>query len=126
TSARVWDVDAAKEVLAVADPGGPVGLLAFSPDGTRLAGAVGPVYVHGDVKVWDAADGRELLNLKGQRSVEDLVFSPDGARLAAYGWRHDAGGDRLGVTLWDVGAELPLLQLGVREGLGDDCRLLFQ
>ncbi len=125
-SVRVWDVGAAGEVLTIRNTGGPVGLLAFSPDGTRLAGAVGPVYVHGDVKVWDAADGRELLSLKGHSSVADLAFSPDGRRLAAYGWRHDNIGNRLGVTLWDAVSGLPLLQLGAADWRGAGRRLQFQ
>ena len=104
----------------------PVGLLAFSPDGTRLGGAVGPVYVHGDVKVWDAADGRELLSLQGHRSVDDLAFSPDGTRLAAYGWRHGNDGEGLGVTLWDAATGLPLLRLDAADWRGAGRRLQFQ
>ncbi len=124
-SVRVWDVDAAKEVLTIHNTGGPVGLLAFSPDSARLAGAVGPVYVYGEIKVWDAADGRELLSLKGQQTIRDLTFSPDGRRLAAYGWRHENSGNRLDVTLWDAVTGLPLLQLDSRERRGDR-RLQFQ
>jgi WD40 repeat protein len=117
-SVRVWDVDANREVLTIRDAGDRLGLLAFSPDGSRLAGAVGPVYVHGEVKVWDAGDGRELLSLKGQRTVQDIAFSPDGRRLAAYRWRHDNDGDHPGVTLWDAVSGLPLLQLDSRQGHG--------
>jgi WD40 repeat protein len=124
-SARVWNVNAAREVLTIRSTGGPVGLLTFSPDGTRLAGAVGPVYVYGEVKVWDAADGREVLSLTGQQSVRDLTFSPDGRRLAAYGWRHENSGDGFGVTLWDAASGLPLLQLDSRQGRGSR-RLQFQ
>ena len=36
---HVWDVDAAREVLTIPEPGGEVGQLVFSPDGTRLGGA---------------------------------------------------------------------------------------
>jgi WD40 repeat protein len=37
----------------------------------------------GEVKVWDAQTGRELLTLKGHRRfVDSVVFSPDGKRLA--------------------------------------------
>jgi WD40 repeat protein len=124
-SVRVWDVNAAREVLTIRDPGGPVGLLAFSPNGAHLAGAIGPVYVYREVKVWDAAEGREVLSLKGQQSVRDIAFSPDGRRLAAYGWRHDNDGDHPGVTLWDAVSGLPLLQLDSHEGRGGR-RLQFQ
>ena len=71
---HVWDVDAAREVLTIPEPGGEVGQMVFSPDGTRLAAPVGP----GEVKVWDAG-GREVLSLKDEGSVHDLAFSPDGA-----------------------------------------------
>jgi serine/threonine protein kinase/WD40 repeat protein len=125
TSVRVWDVAAARQILAIPDAGGPVGLLVFSPDGTRLAGAVGPVYVHGEVKIWDAATGSAEQTLIGYQSVQDLAFSPDGARLAAYGWRHDNIGARPGVTLWDAAAGAPLLQFDVADG-GAGRRLRFQ
>ncbi len=115
---RVWDVDAAREVRTVADPGGQAGPLALSPDGTRLAAAVGPVWVVDEVKVWDVADGHEVMDAKSQRSVQDLVFNPDGSRLAVFRWQHDQKGDRSGVTLWDPAAGLPLLWLSVPTGYG--------
>ena len=31
---HVWDVDAAREVLTIPEPGGEVGQMVFSPDGT--------------------------------------------------------------------------------------------
>ena len=37
-----------------------VSCVAFSPDGRRLASANGGVYTPGEIKIWDAADGREL------------------------------------------------------------------
>jgi WD40 repeat protein/transcriptional regulator with XRE-family HTH domain len=51
----------------------------FSADGSRLAG-----YVGNDIKIWDAASGRELLTLTGHRNwIMGLAFSPDGSRLAS-------------------------------------------
>ncbi len=64
--------------------GAPVNGVAFGPDGTRLASA-------GDepdcaVRVWDAADGRELLTLRGHTgAVKAVAFSPDGRRIASAG-----------------------------------------
>src|SRR5262249_31413937 len=80
------------------------GGVAFSPDGKRFAGCiavsgrsaglpVGP----GEVKVWDAQTGQELLAVKGvTRTMESMVFSPDGKRLA--------GGDMFykTVKVWDA------------------------
>ena len=45
--------------------------LAYSPDGKRLASVSGTwddtknAYVAGEVKVWDAQTGQELLSIKG-------------------------------------------------------------
>ncbi|HLJ95396.1 MAG TPA: protein kinase [Gemmataceae bacterium] len=59
--------------------------VAYSPDGKRLASAS-----RGEVKVWDAQTGQELLNLPGRGW--GVVFSPDGKRLAS-GTRGDPQGE---------------------------------
>jgi WD40 repeat protein/serine/threonine protein kinase len=66
-------------------------VVAFSPDGKRLAGAS-----RSGVTVWDAQTGRELLALEGAVGV--VAFSPDGKRLAAPA-RSDQGGE---VKMWDA------------------------
>src|SRR5439155_712783 len=54
--------------------------LAFSPDGRWLA----TPSEEKDIKVWDAATGKELRTLKGHNDqVVRLAFSPDGQRLAS-------------------------------------------
>jgi WD40 repeat protein len=54
--------------------------LAFSPDGTRLASAS----KDGTVKVWGAADGRELRHFRGHTgSVTAVAFGPDGTSVAS-------------------------------------------
>ena len=113
---HVWDVDAAREIRTIGDPGGDVGPVALSADGGRLAAAVGPTFVFDEMKVWDMADGRELMDAKSQRSVQDLTFSRDGCRLASFRWQNDAEGDHGGVTIWDAAAGLPVLRLGVPAG----------
>src|SRR5205823_13149449 len=62
----------------------PVRAVAYSPDGRRLASASGEYGRPGEVKVWDAATGRELPCLRGHKDfVSCVAFSPDGRRLAA-------------------------------------------
>jgi WD40 repeat protein len=67
--------------------------VAFSPDGQRLASSSGGGNLFpGEVKVWDAQTGQELLTFKGSHGW--VRFSPDGHRLAS------GGGER--VTIWDA------------------------
>ena len=84
--------------------------MAFSPDGKRLASGSGDDTNRypprpGEVKVWDAQTGQELLSLKGT-AVTSVAFSPDGKRLASSssGTRDDtkkawAAGE---VKVWDA------------------------
>ena len=123
---HVWDVNTGREIRTITDTGGDVGPLALSADGRRVAAAVGPTFVFDEIKVWDMADGRELMDAKSQRSVQDLTFNPDGSRLASFRWQHDADGDRGGVTIWDAAAGLPVLRLGVPADYRGGGQLRFQ
>ena len=52
-------------------------IVALSPDGQRLASGS----YDKTVKIWDIANGQELLSLKGHGSwVMSVTFSPDGGR----------------------------------------------
>ncbi len=78
-----------QEVLELKDDGPTAYAVALSPDGSRLATAS----LDGEVKVWEVPSGKQVavLRLDGEprRSTTSihgpasLVFSPDGARLAA-------------------------------------------
>jgi WD40 repeat protein len=63
----------------------------YSPDGKRLATVSYPrPREEGEVKVWDARTGKELLSFKGG----SIAFSPDGKRVATGGLEQ--------VTVWDA------------------------
>jgi hypothetical protein len=66
--------------------------LAFSPDGTLLAGP-GPEY---SVRVWDVAAGKVIAQFRGHAAVvEAIAFSADGKRLAT-------GSNDSTILLWDT------------------------
>jgi WD40 repeat protein len=71
--------------------GGVVGI-AFSPDGQRLATSD----TKGDIQIWDATTGTQLLHCRGHRHwTWAVAFSPDGKYLAS-------ASDDYRVKLWDV------------------------
>ena len=89
------------------------GLVAFSPDGKRLATRArsdqGPA-----VKMWDAQTGQELTTLH-TGAVTSVAFSPDGKRLACGSTTWDSTKRAYGageVKVWDVqtGRELLVLK----------------
>jgi WD40 repeat protein/tetratricopeptide (TPR) repeat protein len=74
----LWDLGSGQEVRSLNGHSGPVEMIEFSSDGRRLVSAGGR-HPRGEVKVWDAANGDELMNLTGRGTA---TFSPDGRFLA--------------------------------------------
>jgi WD40 repeat protein len=73
----------------------PVVSLKFSSDGKVLA-----VGGYRDVRIMDAASGKELAALSGQIDyVRSIAFSPDGKRIAAAGGAPQLFGE---IRIWDV------------------------
>ncbi len=91
-TARVFDAATGQEVLTFTGHGRThaVCCVAWSPDGKRIASGAGhrnSSPYPGELKVWDAASGKELLSCQGLPDrVTAVAFSPDGTRLASAGW----------------------------------------
>ena len=90
------------------EQGTPVTILAFSPDGERLATA----NAGGMIKLWDMASQQKIQAWRAYNSyIVGLAFSPDGVLLAS------AGGDNT-INLWIVeSAELTHSLSGMAYGL---------
>jgi WD40 repeat protein len=92
-SAKVWDGSTGKMLFAL--KGGhemAVTSVAFSPDDKHIATGS----FDWSVKVWSAANGKELRTLKGHTFfVDSVTFSPDGKRIVS-------GSRDKTVKVWDV------------------------
>jgi serine/threonine protein kinase/tetratricopeptide (TPR) repeat protein len=94
-------------LLTLQRPAAPVTDLALSPDGKRLALASGD----GVVRLWDVAQHREVLALRGHTGrVNSVRFSPDGKALVS-------GAEDRTVKVWDVATGKPIRRLAAHRGV---------
>jgi WD40 repeat protein len=88
--------DQPREVVAVlTSKSGTAGLvgIAFSPDGTRLAGGFGS----GDLVVWNSGTLKEVAATSAHKlPISTIVFAPDGKTLIDSSYDHTA-------RLWEIG-----------------------
>jgi WD40 repeat protein len=91
---------------------GSVSSVSFSPDGQQLAVATAPTVIgwDGEVKIWDAKSGNEIVTLKGHEGkVHCVSFSPNGAHLAT-------GGEDGYVRLWNAANGIQVAAFAFDEG----------
>lgn len=84
----IWDARSGDLLFELAGIVENVFSVAFSPDGRRLAAAIGSSNRTGKglVKIWELEGGHEVAALGGfPGPVHGVAFSPDGRRLAASG-----------------------------------------
>jgi WD40 repeat protein/DNA-binding SARP family transcriptional activator len=102
---HLWDLANGEESINLSWGGHPGGVVAvaFSPDGMQLVSAG----VDGSLKIWDVDSG-QLINSKdelGFDEIHDIVYSPDGSRLAVGGESYSFG--LFDASTLDKSAEFP-------------------
>ncbi len=79
---RLWDGETGREVAILRGHTVSPGVLAFSPDGARLAS--GSPHSDNTVRLWESATGRSIAVMHGHtNTIRSVAFSPDGRRLVS-------------------------------------------
>ena len=95
-----------RELLTLKGHSLQVRTLAFSPDSRRIVTSAGMIASTGEIKLWDAESGQELLTLPG--AARNLAFDASGAVLIG-----EMGNDLVGdihVRRWDANPLAPQVE----------------
>jgi WD40 repeat protein/tRNA A-37 threonylcarbamoyl transferase component Bud32 len=123
---KLWDATTGKLLRGFNARGEsrPLGLLAFSPDGTRLVSVAAEYGIPVEVKVWDPADARLVQEWRfrpepaaGWAGDPPVAVTPDLTRLAVAGSRGAPGQQEWGVAVWDLatGRQVAAIDLASRQ-----------
>ena len=90
---KVWQIEDGKELYTVSIPERSISgtqALTFSPDRIHLAGITGPSgrregLTAGEVRIWEASTGKEVLKFATGPGSAGLAYRPDGQFLAVAG-----------------------------------------
>jgi WD40 repeat protein/tRNA A-37 threonylcarbamoyl transferase component Bud32 len=81
---KYWDLGNIEDPVSNIELEGIVLTTCFSPDGKRFVTGGGNFSVGGELKIWDAIGGKEILQLKGQNAPATCAtFNSDGTRIAS-------------------------------------------
>jgi len=110
-TAKMWEITPLKELLVLTTPEEFVGFnsIRFTPDGKRLAGALGDT-----VKEWDANSGTELLPsvLKDDSQISSVAYSPD--------WKLFAYLSSTNVNIWDTSSRKNIWAKANQSSMGSE------
>ena len=93
---NLWDLSTSQLKVELKGHSGKVRSLAFSPNGKYLASGGGD----STARIWDAASGKEIAQIKLKDEVFGLAFGPESKTLVV-------GGRMADVSLWDLTPALP-------------------
>ena len=78
-SIKLWNLDDGGLLSTMSGHSDYVRSVAWSPGGTKLASGSDDE----TVRVWEAATGKQLWQLRGEKPIHCVAFSPDGSLIAA-------------------------------------------